>query len=196
MHVRRLVCFLLGAWLGGSFFMTMVATQNFRSVDRLLMNASPTAEQHIKSMGGREEARRFLRYSVSEQNRWYFETWESAQFAIGAAVFLLLLLASHEGKFALGMALAPLLVLIVQRFLLTPQIVAVGRTLDFASRQAVAGSRLFWVLHSAYSAVEILKWALIAILAGRLVWRWRRRSGDARQQVDLIDEADHRHIDR
>ena len=78
-------CWLLGAWIAGSLFMIMVATQNFGSVDRLLAAPSSAAAAQIQTMG-REKARAFLRYQVSEQNRWYFETWEKIQLALGVAL--------------------------------------------------------------------------------------------------------------
>src|SRR5947208_14361422 len=84
MNIRYFACWLLGAWMAGSLFMILVATQNFRSVDRLLAAPGRAGEQ-VEKMG-RDEARAFLRYQVSEQNRWYFETWEMAQLALGIAV--------------------------------------------------------------------------------------------------------------
>src|SRR5258708_39070318 len=93
MKIQHLTCALLGAWIAGSLFMIMVATQNFRSVDRLL--ASPgRAGAHVERMG-HDDARTFLRYQVSEQNRWYFETWEKIQLAAGLA---LLALTSRQRK--------------------------------------------------------------------------------------------------
>ena len=59
--------------------MIMVATQNFRSVDRLLAAPGGAAAQVVTI--GHDQARIFLRYQVSEQNRWYFETWEKIQLA-------------------------------------------------------------------------------------------------------------------
>ena len=91
MHTRRLSSLLLGAWLAGSLFMWMVATQNFRSVDRLLESPSPQASTQFDKLG-RDGARTLLRYHVGEQNRWYFETWELAQIVVGA----LLIAASVE----------------------------------------------------------------------------------------------------
>ena len=67
MKISNLTCWLLGGWIAGSLFMILVATQNFRSVDRLLAAPAGTAPQ-IERMG-RDEARVFLRYQVSEQNR-------------------------------------------------------------------------------------------------------------------------------
>src|SRR6476646_9426198 len=84
MKIQHLTCALLGAWIAGSLFMIMVATQNFRSVDRLLA-APGRAGAQVEKMG-HAEARTFLRFQVSEQNRWYFETWENIQLALGLAV--------------------------------------------------------------------------------------------------------------
>src|SRR5215468_12375776 len=83
MNIRSVTCWMLGGWIAGSLFMIMVATQNFRSVDRLLASPAGAAAQ-VEKMGA-AEARTFLRYQVSEQNRWYFETWEKVQLALGAA---------------------------------------------------------------------------------------------------------------
>src|SRR2546426_8407192 len=89
MNIRHFACWLVGAWIAGSLFMIMVATQNFRSVDRLLASPGRAARQ-VEKMG-HDEARTFLRYQVSEQNRWYFETWEKIQLALGLAVLATLL---------------------------------------------------------------------------------------------------------
>src|SRR6266700_3719552 len=80
MKIQHLTCALLGAWIAGSLFMIMVATQNFRSVDRLLA-APGRAGAQVERMG-HDEARTFLRYQVSEQNRWYFRTWEKIQLVL------------------------------------------------------------------------------------------------------------------
>ena len=48
--------------------MAMVATQNFRSVDRLLAKPAAPAAQDISKLG-HAAARDLLRYQVSEQNR-------------------------------------------------------------------------------------------------------------------------------
>jgi hypothetical protein len=81
MHFRRLACFLLGGWLAGGFFMAAVATQNFRSVDRLLAKPAPLAREQVDKLGG-ISARALLRYQVAEQNRVYFETWGVVETAL------------------------------------------------------------------------------------------------------------------
>jgi hypothetical protein len=164
MKISNFTCWLLGGWIAGSLFMILVATQNFRSVDRLLAAPAGAAPQ-IERMG-RDEARTFLRYQVSEQNRWYFETWEKIQLALGLA---LLALTSRQGRLSVALAAAMLVLLLAQRFWITPEIVRIGRLIDFA-RQAPE-RQTFWMFHGAYSAVELSKLALGFLLSGRLVFR-------------------------
>lgn len=203
MHSVRLVCFAFGLWLAGGVFMAWVATQNFRGVDRLLDQPNPIAKLDFKTLDtdknlGPGTARLLLRYHVSEQNRFYFESWELAQIVLGTLLFFFLLFGTREDKYSLAGVLFLLVLVAVQRFALTPEITALGRTLDFVPQSADAGERSrFWMLHNAYSALELLKWIATVILVGRLVLGHRhRRSGrDVRQQLDEINKANYRHVD-
>ena len=196
MPLRRLLCFLLGMWLAGGFFIAYVATQNFRGVDRLLAQPNPAVAVEIKTLGP-DAARALLRYQVSEQNRRYFETSEEAQLAVGLFFFLLVLFGSKESKFSLALALGMLLIVALQRFLLTPQIVSLGRQIDFIPPDVSSPSRSrFWVLHGAYTGVELLKWVLGLTLAAKLCFQLSPRSGEAGQEFDLVDKANHRHVNR
>jgi hypothetical protein len=166
MNIRYFVCWLLGAWIAGSLFMIMVATQNFRSVDRLLA-APGSAAAPIDQMG-HDQARTFLRYQVSEQNRWYFETWEKIQLGMAAA---LILAASRVGKTFGVVAGLLFLLLLLERLYLTPEIVRLGRLIDFVPQAASSPERdTFWKFHGAYSAVELLKLALALFLSVRLMF--------------------------
>jgi hypothetical protein len=164
-----MACWLLGAWIAGSLFMIMVATQNFRSVDRLL--ASPGgAGGRIEQMG-RPEARTFLRYQVSEQNRWYFETWEKAQMALAAGLLALVWTGLRQRPVMMVSALALLALLLAERFYLTPEIVRLGRLIDFTPAAASSPERdLFWRFHGAYSGVELTKLALELFLSALLTF--------------------------
>src|SRR5437879_11211595 len=99
MKIQHLCCTLLGAWIAGSLFMIMVATQNFRSVDRLLAEPGRAGAQ-VERMG-HDDARTFLRYQVSEQNRFYFESWEKIQIALGLAVLAVI---ARHGKLPFSLA--------------------------------------------------------------------------------------------
>ena len=194
MHSRRLACFILGVWLAGGLFMAWVATGNFGTVDRLLSEPSPSATLRIHLLG-RAEARNLLRYEASEQNRYYFEQWEIVQVMLGSAFFFFLLFGTTEGKVSLALALSLLAIVVLQRFLLTPELQATGRLLDFANPAAVAGERAkFRVIHGAYVGLECGKWGMQLLLAAVLIGRGRSRN--TRQQIDLVNKTDYRHVDR
>ena len=164
-HFRRFACFLLGLWLGGGLLMDLVVTQNFRSVDRLLAQPAPAAAQEIAKLGP-ADARAFLRHQVSEQNRWYFETWGLLETLIGAALLSILLFGSTEKNFTLLFALLMLLIAVVQRFALTPQMVVLGRAIDWIPIDQPSPERSrFWMLHNAFVGLELLNWALGLFLA-------------------------------
>ena len=158
--------------------MDMVATQNFRSVDRLLAKPAAPAAQQLQKLGP-DAARVLLRHHVSELNRWYFETWGLIETFIGAALLLVLLFGSTERSLTLLLALLMLLIAIVQRSVLTPQMVFLGRIIDWipADQPSPERSR-FWLLHNAFTGLELLNWALGLFLTAKLLFRGRRRGKD------------------
>ncbi len=172
MHFHRLAALLLGAWLGGSVFMDMVATQNFQSVDRLLTAPPMQVAERVQALGGHDAARVFLRYQVSEQNRWYFQVWERVQIALGAALLLVLAFGAGPKRLALLIMVLMLAMVIVMHFFLTPEITRLGRTFDFAP---AADRTRFWTLHGMYSAGELIKLGLGIVLAVRLLLRTKTR---------------------
>jgi len=156
MKIRNFACWLLGAWMAGSLFMIMVATQNFASVDRLL--AAPAAAGPRIEQMGRTEARTFLRYQVSEQNRFYFETWEKIQLAMGVVLLAALWTNLPDRRIFVIVAAAMFTLLLLERFYLTPEIVRIGRLIDFVPQAVSSPERdTFWKFHNNYSAAELLK---------------------------------------
>lgn len=196
MHSRRIACFVLGLWLAGGFFMAWMATQNFRSVDRIFNQGNPTALLRLKTLGG-TEGRELLRYQVSEQNRFYFAAWETTQIFLGGFFFFFLLFATDEGKLVLCLALFMETLLLAQRFVLTPAITSLGRTLDFVPPAQAQGEHVkFMVLHSAYVGVELAKWALGLVMVLVLVLQRAKRSKDIRQQINPVNKANYGHVNR
>jgi len=196
MRSYRIACLVLGMWLAGGFFMAWMATENFLAADRILNQGNPAAIARLNAIG-LAEGQALLRYQVSEQNRFYFESWEIIQIFLGGFFFSFLLLATREGKATLGLALFMLMLLAAQRFVLTPEITALGRTMDFMPPAQVAGEHAkFLVLHTAYVAVELAKWGLGLLLAVVLIMQGDRRSRHVRQEVNPIDKANYRHINR
>jgi hypothetical protein len=180
--------------MGGGLLMAWVAAESHSSVDRLLARPHPVATAQFKALG-RAEARLLLGYQVSEQNRWYFETWEVTQIIMGALFFFYVLFATKENKFALFLILLMVAGVVVQRFILTPAIVSLGRLIDFDPPGASSGDRTqFWVIDSWYWGVELGKWVLGLALAARLISHRSGRSGNARQEFNMVDKANHGHV--
>jgi len=150
--------------------MDLVAVQNFKSVERFLADPGIPAAQDVHTLG-RIETRVFLRHLVAEQNRFYFEQWEWAQLALGLALVLLLIFGSRPPKLAILLCLGMLVLVLAQRFGLTPQISKLGRELDFTTTGDSSQKTTFWTLHGIYSGVELLKIAFGLTVAGLFVIR-------------------------
>ena len=177
--MRALMAFLLGSLLVGMILIGVVAAENFFMVDRLLESPAPTEfhnefQQRLTPLSD-GDARTVLRYLSSELNRFYFRVWGGAEVLLGG---LLLLLAARSGPkgskdrtltIGAGVMLA---LSLLMTFYLTPQLVEVGRGLDFAPRDpAPPELRQFGMLHGAYSVLDLAKLLLGIWLTVRVVRR-------------------------
>jgi hypothetical protein len=192
MHYSRMSAFLLGALLAGSLFMAFVATGNFKTADQILKSAPPQAEKMIQLLGN-ENARLLLRYQAGEENRLFFETWETAQIVIGLLLAGLLFLMGQPRVLA-GLAAAIVILTVFQHFKITPELVWQGRSIDFVPVTAESTARQqFFRLHAAYGVMEAVK-LLLMIGIGVFLFPRHRRSRH-RVEIDAIDYAHHRHVD-
>ena len=80
----------MGAWITGSVIVSVVATQNFYTIDRLLADSPSRPFHDAVGRLGEAQARDLLRYLSSELNRLYFQLWNGAQVLIGLLVIWLL----------------------------------------------------------------------------------------------------------
>ena len=163
---------------------------------RLLSSGNPAATLRLTRLG--LEARTILRYQASEMNRWLFDTWESTQLVCGTVFFFALLFGSRENKLVLGGILLALGLVLLQHFVITPELIALGRLIDFVPAGAPSPQRQqFWVVHTAYSGIEVAKWLLALFLAGKMVFVWGERTSHSRhtrRELDGIDKADYRRV--
>jgi hypothetical protein len=194
---QRWALVVMGAWLMGSICTSIVATENFYTVDRLLAASSNAAFTAMVQKLGSPAARELLRYLSSELNRLYFQMWNVAQLVLGVAMLWLLAGSGEQdpayvlgsdrdtthvrraGPFGLaGKAVMVMLAIVVLMLAyLTPAIVSLGRDLDFVPREpAPPGMSRFWVLHAAYTSLEMIKLLLGAVVAFWIV-RSSSRSG-------------------
>lgn len=155
----KAVALCFGVWLMGTVCVSVVAMQDFYTIDRLLADpGNPTFAGMVEQIG-HDQSRNFLRYLASELNRLFFRLWNLVQFGIGGVAFWLVLgipQASRVKWLIIGMLVTVALLTVW----ITPQILAVGRSLDFVPRDPVpANMRMFGLLHAAYTTLELLKFA-------------------------------------
>jgi len=169
---RQWALVILGAWIAGSICTSVVATENFYTIDRLLALRANAAFVAAVERLGAVEARDLLRYLSSELNRLYFQLWNSAQLVLGALALWLIAGSTKTVKWGIAAMLAIVVLMLVY---LTPAIVTLGRSLDFVPRDpAPPGMSRFWILHAAYTSLEMLKLAIALVVAIALA----RQRGD------------------
>jgi len=167
---RQWALVAMGAWLAGTVCMSVVATENFYTIDRLLAGSPNPAFRAAVQQLGQGPARDLLRFLASELNRLYFQMWNVTQLALAGGVLWSIAplrvrgaLANRESveeadvPAARGVA-AMLAIVVLMLVWLTPAIVSLGRSLDFVPRDpAPQGMQRFWILHAAYTSLELVK---------------------------------------
>jgi hypothetical protein len=168
---RHAAAFCLGTWVMGTVCVSIVATQNFYTIDRLLDGPSHPAFAAFVEDAGRDDARNVLRYLSSELNRLFFQLWNVAQLGIGSATLWLVWgLPGQAGVRLRWMVTAMLAVVVILTAGITPQILAIGRSIDFVPRDPPPPAvGTFGVLHAAYTLLELVKCGAAVVAALRLV---------------------------
>lgn len=181
--------------MGAGLWMLWVVADNAAAADHLLLAPNAYAAAYLKSLG-HVQLSPLAYYLANQQNRSLLETWGVVQIVLGAVFFFFLLFGTRLGKLPLAVSLLMLLIVIGERVGIAPGMELVGQHNAFnpdLSQRAVLASD---VLNYGYKTAEGAKFALGAVAAGLLIWQGRRRSLDARNEVDVIDKANHRHINR
>jgi hypothetical protein len=167
---RTLMGLLLGAWLVGTIIVGFVAAENFWIVDKLLATSVHPVFHTDVGLLPAGEARNLMRYLVSEQNRLFFVWWGWAEVILGIAL-LAAAFTAQNSRSTLGITLM-LAITLAMQFYFTPQIVDVGRTLDFVPRDpAPPQMSTFGWLHAAYSTLDLIK----LVIGFWVVWRLLKR---------------------
>jgi len=195
MHQARIAIFLLGAWIFGGLFMAYVASQNIDMVDTVLKSPSSDAAKFLQKLGPNNNPRQLLYYLASEEIRSVSEDWELAQIGIGVLLMFVLLL-GLENKLLTGVATAMVILTVFEHFKVTPELSWLGRSIDFIPWAAESQQRdQYWKLRTVYNMMDVLKLILALGMTGYL-FTLRRKRVKPRMQVDPVDYANHRHVDR
>jgi len=198
MHSRRFSMLLVGIWIGAGLFLMWMLQDQFTTVDRALKPTTRVGEQAVNDIGV-ERARVFLRYHAAEQSRSYLYMWGLGQLVLGGFLLVVLLFATNANKLMTGVGLMLLALSALQHFLMMPRITELGRALDFANVDEMREERRsFWNYERAYSYVDLAKFGMLLLVAGRLVVSSgeRRRKRRKSSELDVIDNAQHGHVDR
>jgi hypothetical protein len=195
MRSRRIACLLLGLWMGAGLWMLWVAADNSAAANRLLVAPNASAAAYLSTLG-RAQLAPLAHYLATQQNRLLFETWGVVQIVLGSLFFFFLLFGTRLGKFPLAVAAVMLLIVIGERIAITPGMEMVGRVTDFDSDPSHRARLARDVLNYGYGMAEWIKFALGTVAAVLLIWQENRRSLHSRNQIDLVDKSDYRHIDR
>ena len=183
-HWHRVAAFLTGCLILGSLFMIFVATQNFATVDRVLAAPPQQAAQMFQTLGP-ENARLLLRYLAGEENQLFFVSWELAQIGLGVLLTAVLLV-SIRSRLLAGIAGAMAIVGLFQHFGVTPQMIALGRLVNFGEGGAAYSQ--FWRLHGLYGVLEVLKLALWAIMALILLFGRRNKTPEPVEASAVVSD--------
>lgn len=196
MHARRLACMLLGFWLAGSILITFIAADSANSADRLLRNHGAAASERIKDMGQDEARLMLLAYPVRQQTRWWLEEWSNLELLIGGIFFFFMLFGTKEGKITLAFTLGIFAIVLFQRLYTLPQLLFLGSVMDFVPANVVMPERNQLIaVQNAFTAVDLFKDLVMLGMAAYFIAR-TPRSNHFGKQVDFVDKADYRHVDR
>ena len=205
MHTRRFVAFLLGVWLVGMVLVAYISHGNLSTTQGIVESGGEAARRHLE-MSGRENSIPLLRHNTAEINRSMVQSWEWMQLGLGLVVLCTLPFAMRLQWSHLIAAALMLLIVIAQRALLTPEMIGVGRLLDFVSpgaqEQLAKQRNTLSTLQMLYSALEIVKGSIglgltVVLLVFKQKSSLRARGGTRvrRENSDTIDDADYSHVD-
>jgi len=172
MRARALLILVLGLWLGGSLVVGAVTSYNFAGfADLFERNPALAAQAGFDPADTEAKKTSLLWVHASELNRVFFDYWNRAQLVLGALALVLALL-SHSGRLVPALLFLALLLVALVHFGIEPQVVALGRELDFAPRTPPPPQvEPFQRLHGLYFGAELLRLALVALAAALLVLR-------------------------
>ncbi len=164
---RRIAALILGLWLGAAVFADFAITQNFKNIEGFLSDPGAVSTSIEMNRIGRWKERIIIRRYVAELNNSLVESWEWTEFLLGSVLFASLFFGERPQKWMLAVPLGMLLIVMAQRFVLTPQVSEMGRKLaDLSAKDPL--NKTFLTFHGIYSGAEIVKLVLGGALAVRL----------------------------
>lgn len=145
---------VLSVWIGWTLFMWFAATRSFRTVEEVLNSPPAQFSSDVHGLGPRQ-TREILRYLASEINRTYFRAYGWGQLALGAVLLFLLAWKTPRNGLNVAVAAVMLFVVVLLALGVVPQIIALGRNIDFLPRTPPPpGYQRFWKLHMMFTGLD------------------------------------------
>jgi hypothetical protein len=160
---------ILSLWVGWTLFIWFAATRSFRTADQVLKSPPPEFSRVVQSLGP-EHTRLVLRYLASEINRTYFRAYGWGQVVVGSILLALLWLKAPRDTFSVTMVAGMLFIVLILTLGVMPQIIALGRNIDFLPRTPPPPDyQRFWKLHATFTGLDGAKLLAGLVLLVRLI---------------------------
>jgi len=183
-------------WLAAGIAVAWLEREDFQTIQDVLSQPDPAVAERVKAPGA-HETYLLMGHVASEQRQRTISGWEDLEMVLSLGFFFFLLFGTREGKLPLAMALVLVAMVLLERFLLTPEALSLARIASFATGRAASAEAVRrTVLSSVHQGFEIAKWTLEWALAAMLVLRRSQRSGDSGDQFHVVDKSDYRHVNR
>ena len=168
---RLLAVAILSAWLAMTVCMWFAATGSFGAVRRVLEGSNSQLTETTKTLTA-DQTRLVMRHAASEINRTYFRAYGWAQLVLGLGLLIVFVRQAPRDTVALIGVGTMLAVVAVLTLYVTPEIIALGRRIDFVPRDpAPPEMPRFRMLHGAFSALDGLKLLGGLGLLARWIWK-------------------------
>ena len=168
-RTQALAIVVLSVWVGWTLFMWFAATRSFRTVDEVLKSPPSQFSSDVQSMKP-EQTREVLRYLASEINRTYFRAYGWGQLVLGTILLVLLALKTPRNGLNPAIAAVMLFIVIILTLGVMPQIISLGRNIDFLPRTPPPpGYQRFWKLHMMFTGLDGAKLLGGIVLLVRLI---------------------------
>jgi len=162
---------ILSAWLSMTLCMWFAATGSFGAVRRVLEGSNSQLAEATKTLTA-DQTRLVMRHAASEINRTYFRAYGWAQLVLGLGLLIVLVRPVPRDTTGLIVVGAMLAFAAALTFYVTPEIIALGRRIDFVPRDpAPPEMARFRLLHGAFTVLDGLK--LLAGLGLLARWIWK-----------------------
>ncbi len=194
-----MISFVLGLWLAGIGMVAYVASLSLRTVESVMTVPPHEASKWIDVLG-KEKVRTLLLHGSLEVNRSLFEFWGNVDLVICGFLFVAVVM-NKSGKVLIILTSVLLLLGTASTFLLTPQMIAVGRQLDFrvVSLQPPPEIVQFAALQKMYFGVGLVRILIAGTMVALLLHRSERGARVRRSrldEVDTVNDAENRGINR